>query len=123
MLSVEDGASNCIVCREKNNTTIGYLSYLQQSSVIKNALKNNSDCREMSNVYRAVSLKGLTITAGKCESTRVVAHLKQGEHVLVRYRVGRWVRIVSPVQGYAPMYFPLRIITKPSQQIRNSNMK
>lgn len=102
--SLEDGSPNCIFCREKNGEAMGYLAFLQPSSVVRCALERHSDCKELQSVYRVVSLKGCEVTAAAAEGSKVKGHVSHGDHVLIKSRAGRWMRIVSPVKGWIPLY-------------------
>lgn len=102
--SLEDGAPECIVCREKSGEAMGYLAFLQTSSVIKGVIQRHSDCKEMQSVYRVVANGGCTITQHASKTSKSLAHVPHGGHVLVGSRAGRWMRIVSPTPGWVPIY-------------------
>jgi hypothetical protein len=114
--SLEDGAPECIFCREKSGDAMGYLAFLQTSSVMKKAVQRHSDCKEMQSVYRVVSYAGCNITLTASETSRVLAHIPQGGHVLVGCKAGRWMRIVSPTPGWMPLYLRLPLLPKPQDQ-------
>jgi hypothetical protein len=38
-----------------------------------------------------------------CRS-KVKGHVSHGDHVLIKSRAGRWMRIVSPIVGWIPLY-------------------
>ena len=113
--SLEDDAPECIFCREKSGEAIGYLAFLQQSSVTKRALEQHSDCKEMQSVYRVVSLRGCSVTANPSESSRVITHFPQGKHLLISHRSGRYMRVVSPTAGWVPLYRNLPVLPKTSE--------
>lgn len=110
--SLEDGAPECIFCREKSGDAMGYLSFIQTSSLMKKAVQKHSDCKEMQSVYRAVAHRGVNITANANETSRIVAHIPHGDHILVGSRAGRWMRVVSPTPGWAPIYQRLAPLPK-----------
>ena len=111
--SLEDGAPECIVCREKSGEAMGYLAFLQTSSVIKGVLQRHSDCKEMQSVYRVVASGGCTITQHASRTSKTLAHVPHGGHVLVGSRAGRWMRIVSPTPGWTPIYQSISPVQKP----------
>lgn len=80
--------------------------------MIKKAIERNSDCKEMSSVYRVVSLKGCNITSNTNENSKIIGHLSQGKHVLISIRSGRWMRIISPYIGWTPLYQTLSPLPK-----------
>lgn len=110
--SLEDGAPECIFCREKSGDAMGYLSFIQTSSLMKKAVQKHSDCKEMQSVYRAVAHRGVNITVNANETSRIVAHIPHGDHILVGSRAGRWMRVVSPTPGWAPIYQRLAPLPK-----------
>ena len=110
--SLEDGAPECILCREKSGDAMGYLAFLQCSSTVKRALQKHSDCQEMQSVYRVVALQGCKVTVSASKSSKVIGQIRHGEHVLVARRAGRWMRVVSPVLGWIPLYQRLTPLPK-----------
>ena len=114
-VSFEDGAPECIFCREKSGDVMGYLAFLQTSSTIKRAVQRHSDCKEMESVYRVVALSGANVTFSAAESSKLVGHVGHGEHVLVGSRSGRWMRVVSPIAGWIPLYQRLPLLPKSTE--------
>lgn len=110
--SLEDGAPECIFCREKSGDAMGYLAFMQSSSMVKRALHRHSDCKEMQSVYRVVALQGCKVTASASDGSKLVGHVAHGEHVLVGSRAGRWMRVVSPLVGWIPLYQRLAPLPK-----------
>jgi hypothetical protein len=100
----EDAGLECIVCREKKSTPLGYLCFLQPSNVLRNAHFSCPDCPELMNVFRVVAPDGCKVYAEAAEGAQVVGHLKRGDHVLSENRDGRWLHITAPVQGWACLY-------------------
>jgi hypothetical protein len=104
--TLEDGALECIVCRDKCNDVMGYLCYIQPSQVLKNAiLQNKSDplINMLSNTYRVTSLDGCNVHSKPSELSSVITHLSQGTHVTGKQRSAHWVEIISP-SGWCPIF-------------------
>ena len=118
--SLEDGAPECILCKEKSGDAMGYLAFLQCSSTIKRALHKHSDCKELQSVYRVVALRGCKVTVSASDSSKVMGHMAHGEHVLVGRRAGRWMRVVSPIPGWIPLYQRLTPLPKEADSAARS---
>lgn len=107
--SLEDGALDCIMCRDKNGGMIGYLCYLQPSSVLSNAIKQCSSddvVESMKQVYRVVALGGCKVHARNQDTAPVVSQLNHGDHIRVKQRVGVWLEIIAPIHGWVAYYAP-----------------
>lgn len=108
-LSLEDGASDCIMCRDRNGGTIGYLCYLQPSSTLSNAIKqcpSDDVVNSIKQVYRVVSLGGCQVHSRGNETSPVVSQLNYGDHIRAKQRVGIWLEIVAPIHGWVAYYSP-----------------
>lgn len=96
----------CIVCMQNTSERIGYLSYLQASSVLKQtiSLSDDNQSQVMNSIYRVVALKGCDIMKSNDNTATIKHHLQQGEHILVSSQVGRWFKVVAPVSGWCALY-------------------
>ncbi|CAK9251643.1 unnamed protein product [Sphagnum jensenii] len=104
--TLEDGASECIVCRDKCNDVMGYLCYIQQSKVLKNSIiqsMNDPAVRYLKSVYRVVSVNGCDVYTEPYDTGHSVSHLNQGDHVIKKQRVGCWIQIENPA-GWVPVF-------------------
>ena len=102
--AAEDSNLECIICREKKATPLGYLCFLQPSNVLRNAHLSCPDCPELTNVYRVVALNGCKVYTEQSEDSEIIKILPQGEHILAESNEGRWVHIKSPVRGWCNLY-------------------
>jgi hypothetical protein len=100
----EEAALECIVCREKKSTPLGYLCFLQPSTVLRNAHLSCPDSPDLMNVFRVVALRGCKVYTDPSESAPIIKVLQQGEHILSENRDGRWLKLKAPLQGWCCLY-------------------
>ena len=112
--TLEDQATECILCHEKSNNMIGYLSFTQYSNIISNSIilesststltstssssssivvDNNSNNKiilpNLKKMYRVTAAKGCPVYNLCNESSHVMGHLNYGVHVYAMRRIGK----------------------------------
>ena len=100
LFSTED---ECLICRGQGTETDGLsvLCFLQPSRVLKNLIQSdaNTSIPLLNSVYRVV--KGdCVVYKDMLESSSLLTLLQLGTHVLAKERIGPWVRISAPVNGW-----------------------
>lgn len=115
----EEALPECIVCREKKDTPLGYLCYLQPSNLMRNAHLRSPDCPDLMNVFRVVALHGCKLFSQPNEDSQVLGVLPQGLHVMSENREGRWLRLKAPQQGWCSLYCNAEDAVSPPQDTTN----
>ena len=115
-LSCEDDISECIYCHERTGAPIGFMTALQPSCLLANALKCNPDCPDLRQVFRVVALGGCPVLKFPEVGAVEICKLPLGIHVTTNIREGRWVKISlvpshndvnnegEKVDGWCPIY-------------------
>ena len=100
--TLEDQATECILCHEKSNNVIGYLSFTQYSNIISNSIiletststgtsmiDNNKTIPNLKKMYRVTAIKGCPVYAQCNENSNIIGHLNHGVHVYAIRRIGK----------------------------------
>ena len=104
-LYAEETVPECIICREKTTSPVGYLCFLQPSNVLRNAHLTCPDSEELMNVFRVVAFAGVNVHAEPQDDAAVLHILPQGEHIHVENRDGgRWLKLRAPHTGWCSLY-------------------
>jgi len=100
----EEPVPECIICREKKNSPVGYLCFLQPSSLLRNAHFASPDSPDLMNVFRVVAGPGVNVYSEPSDEAAVLHLLPQGEHIHVENRDGRWMKLRAPHTGWCSLY-------------------
>jgi hypothetical protein len=107
---ISQPVETCIICKEKKNTPLAYLCYIQPSNTLQQMIshyqfqqQSDSTFAALKNVYRVVSRSGCSIySTTKVSSTNFISVVPYNEHVLTTgERKGAWIQIITPVKGFA----------------------